>query len=238
LALFEACANHGYVTANHTRDWGSTNGLFPVVRLSQLHHISANGGYARLLTLSMADAREFIKEGDTAHDRWVGAKPLSTQYATERAFFNTRYNKELGQAYEHHYPSGNAYSAQLRVALQRVGAEQEKLLAKIGRTLRDSVNNEPPATHPLARYTKPGEPLLDEVSPSGYHDARGGKSDKTGLLMQASAPSASARVLQQSLAESARQEHEKSSRAPVLQLWERERHLEYTVCRKESICAD
>jgi hypothetical protein len=29
LALFEACANHGYVTANRTRDWGSANGSFP-----------------------------------------------------------------------------------------------------------------------------------------------------------------------------------------------------------------
>jgi hypothetical protein len=59
------------------------------------------------------------------------------------------------------------------------------------------------------------------------------------LLMRASAPSASARVLQQSLAESARREREKkSSRAPVLQLWERERDLEYLVCRKESFCAD
>jgi hypothetical protein len=72
------------------------------VRLSQLLHISANGGYAMLLTWTMAEAQEFIKEGDTAQDRWVGAEPLSTQYATERAFFNTRYNKELGQAYEHH----------------------------------------------------------------------------------------------------------------------------------------
>jgi hypothetical protein len=123
----------------HEGHWGSANGFFPVVRLSQLHHVSANAGYARLLTLSMADAPKLIKEGDTAHDRWVGAKPLSTQYATERAFFNTRYNKELGQAYEHHYAAGNAYSARLRVAPQKVGAEQGKSLAKVGRTLRDSV---------------------------------------------------------------------------------------------------
>jgi hypothetical protein len=182
LALFEACTNLGYATANHMRDWGSANRLFPVVRLSQLHHISTNGGYPRLLTLSMADAREFIKEGDTAHDRWVGDEPLSTQYATERAFFHTRYNKELGQAYEHHYAAGNAYSARLRVPLQRVGAEQGKSLAKVGRTLRDSVYNEPPARHSLARYTKPGEPLLYEVSPSGDHDEREGKSDKTGHI--------------------------------------------------------
>jgi hypothetical protein len=61
----------------------------------------------------------------------------------ERAFFNTRYNKELGQAYKHHmhYASGNAYSARIRVAPQRVGTEQGNSLAKVGRTLRDSVYN-------------------------------------------------------------------------------------------------
>jgi hypothetical protein len=34
LALFEACTTHGYVTANRTRDWGSANVFFTVVRLS------------------------------------------------------------------------------------------------------------------------------------------------------------------------------------------------------------
>jgi hypothetical protein len=124
--------------------------------------------------LSMAHAQEFIKEGDIEHNRWVGAEPLSTQYATETAFFNTRYNKELVQAYEHHCAAGNAYSAGIRMPPQRVGAEQGKSLAKVGRTLRDSVYDEPPARHPLARYTKPGKPLLGQVIPSGDHDEREG----------------------------------------------------------------
>jgi hypothetical protein len=65
--------------------------------------------------LSLEDAEEFVDEADKAHDRWVGAELLSTQYAAEQTFTTTRFNKELSGAYKHHYASGNLYLARLRV---------------------------------------------------------------------------------------------------------------------------
>jgi hypothetical protein len=69
LSTFEAAASMGYVTANRMRDWGSANGFFTVVRLSQLHHVSPHGRYARLVSLSLADAQRLVMEGDEAHDK-------------------------------------------------------------------------------------------------------------------------------------------------------------------------
>jgi hypothetical protein len=83
------------------------NGFFPVIRLAQLQHISAHGGYARLLTLEADEARELVGQGDALHDKWVGSEPLNTQYAKEEAFAHTRYNKDLSEAYKHHYAGGN-----------------------------------------------------------------------------------------------------------------------------------
>jgi hypothetical protein len=65
-----------------------------------------------------------VDEADKAHDSWVGAEPLSTQYAAEQTFTTTRFNKELSGAYKHHYPLGNPYSARLRVPPQQVGKAQ------------------------------------------------------------------------------------------------------------------
>jgi hypothetical protein len=117
LATFEY---HGFVTANRTRDWGAANGFWPVICLAQLHHIAAHGGYARLLTLDRNDVRKLLKEGDDLHDTWVGAKPLSTQIATEEAFSKTRYNKDLSEAYVHHYAAGMEHTSRLRRPPQRV----------------------------------------------------------------------------------------------------------------------
>jgi hypothetical protein len=47
LATFEAAAMHGFVTKYSMRNWGAANGFFPVIRLAQLHHVAAHGGYAR-----------------------------------------------------------------------------------------------------------------------------------------------------------------------------------------------
>jgi hypothetical protein len=44
LEIFENSANHGYVMSNRYRDWGASNGFYPIVRLAQLHHIAINGG--------------------------------------------------------------------------------------------------------------------------------------------------------------------------------------------------
>jgi hypothetical protein len=68
LATFEYQAGHGFVTANRTQDWGAANGFWPVIRLAQLHHIAAHGGYARLLTRDRNDVRKILKEGDNLHD--------------------------------------------------------------------------------------------------------------------------------------------------------------------------
>jgi hypothetical protein len=144
LATFEAAAMHGYVTKNRMRNWGAANGFFPVIRLSQLHHIAAHGGYARLVSLTLSDAEQFINEADEAHDRWVGAEPLSTQYAVEETFTRTKFNKELSGAYKHHYAMGNQYSARKRVPPQQVGQAQTEEIAATGRILRDYVYNQPP----------------------------------------------------------------------------------------------
>jgi hypothetical protein len=135
---------HGFVTKNRMRNWGGANGLFPVIRLAQLHHVAAHGGYARLVSLSLEDAEELVDKGNKAQDRWVGAEPLSTQYAAEQTFTTTRFNKELSGAYKHHYASGNPYSARLRVPPQQVGKAQTKDIVATGRRLRDHVYNQPP----------------------------------------------------------------------------------------------
>jgi hypothetical protein len=114
LATFEYQAGHGFVMANRTRDWGAANGFWPVIRLAQLHHITAHGGYARLITLNRNDVRKLLKEGDDLHDNWVGAEPLRTQIATEEAFSKTRYNKDLSKAYAHHYAAGIEHTSRLR----------------------------------------------------------------------------------------------------------------------------
>jgi hypothetical protein len=144
LATFEAAAIDGFVTKNRMRDWGAANGFFPVIRLAQLHHHAAHGGYARLVSLSLEDAREFVDEDDKAHDCWVGAEPLSTQYAAEQTFTTTRFNKELSGAYKHHYALGNPYSARLRVPPQQIGKAQTTDIVATGRRLRDHVHNQPP----------------------------------------------------------------------------------------------
>jgi hypothetical protein len=144
LATFEAAAMHGFVTKNRMRNWGSANRFFPIIRLAQLHHIAAHGGYARLVSLSLEDAEEFVDKADKAHDRWVGVEPLSTQYAAEQIFTTTRLNKELSEAYKHHYASGNPYLARLRVPPQQVGKAQTKDIVATGRILRDHVYNQPP----------------------------------------------------------------------------------------------
>jgi hypothetical protein len=101
-----------------------------VIRLAQLQHILAHGSYDRLLRLEAAEARELVAQGDALHNKWVGSKPLNTQYATEEAFARTRYKKDLSEAYKHHYAGGNPYSARLRVTPQNVGKEQGKSHAK------------------------------------------------------------------------------------------------------------
>jgi hypothetical protein len=86
LEIFENSANHGYVTSNRNQDWGASNGLYPVIRLAQLHHIAINGGYERLLSLNEHDGRELVGDADNQHNCWVGAEPWATQVIVENAF--------------------------------------------------------------------------------------------------------------------------------------------------------
>jgi hypothetical protein len=153
LAIFEYQAGHGLVTANRTQDWGAAKGFWPVIRLAQLHHIAAHGGNARLLTLNRNDVRKLLKEGDDLHDTWVGAKPLSTQIATEEAFSKTRYNKYLSEANAHHYAAGIEHTSRLRRPPQRVGQVQGRRIAAVGGNLQNCIYKR--VTTKQTRHGKP-----------------------------------------------------------------------------------
>jgi hypothetical protein len=101
------------------------------------HRSAAHGGYARLLTLDRNNARKLLKEGDNLHDTWVGAEPLSTQIATEEAFSKTRYNKDLSEAYAHHYAAGIERTSRLRRPPQRVGQAKGQRIAAVGGNLQN-----------------------------------------------------------------------------------------------------
>jgi hypothetical protein len=75
LKIFKNSANHGYVTGNRNRDWRASNGFYPIIRLSQLHHVAINGGYARLLSLNKHDGRKLVRDADSQHVCWVCAGP-------------------------------------------------------------------------------------------------------------------------------------------------------------------
>jgi hypothetical protein len=64
LEILENSAEHGYVTGNMNGDWGASNRFHPIIRLSQLHHVAMNGGYARLLSLNEHDRQELVGEAD------------------------------------------------------------------------------------------------------------------------------------------------------------------------------
>jgi hypothetical protein len=161
---------HGFVTKNRMRNWDAANGFFPVIRLAQLHHIAAHGGYARLVSLSLEDAEEFVDEADKAHDRWVGAEPLSTQYAAEQTFTTTRFNKELSRAYKHHYASGNPYLARLRVPPQQVRKAQTKDIVATGRILETRCTTSRPSSCAIpiwGRVVRGAEENTMATAPSG-----------------------------------------------------------------------
>jgi hypothetical protein len=122
--MFETSARHGYVTSNRTRDFGAANGYYPVIRLAQLHHVSALGGYARMLTLHLKEVKHFIDEADAPHDRWVGAEPFNTQIIVEEAFAKTNNIQEYSEAAQQYYRQGNEYLPRARKPPQRVGEAQ------------------------------------------------------------------------------------------------------------------
>jgi hypothetical protein len=135
LSIFEASAEHGYVTGNRFRDHGAANGFYPVIELCQLQHVSMHGGYARLLSLSLEEAKTLVGQGSALHERWVGAEPLSTQFIVEKAFQNSRSIKAYGEHAKHSYQTGKQYVPRQRAAPQEVGAKQSKPHAVVGRRL-------------------------------------------------------------------------------------------------------
>jgi hypothetical protein len=85
-----------------------------------------------------------LKEGDNLNDTWVGAEPLSTQFLTEEAFSKTRYNKDLSEAYAHHYAAGIEHTSRLRRPSQREGQAQGRRITAVGETCRTAFTNGSP----------------------------------------------------------------------------------------------
>jgi hypothetical protein len=86
LEISENSAKQGYVTGNRNGDWGASNKFYPIIRLSQLHHVAINSGYARLLSLNEHEGRELVKDADNQQVCWVRAEPWGTQIIVENAF--------------------------------------------------------------------------------------------------------------------------------------------------------
>jgi hypothetical protein len=109
LAKFENSAECGYVTSNRNRDWGASNGFYPIIRLSQLHHVAINGGYARLLSLNEHDGHELVGDADNQHVRWVGTEPWATQTIVENAFIQARAHAAHSAVQKQDYITGTQH---------------------------------------------------------------------------------------------------------------------------------
>jgi hypothetical protein len=136
LSFFEASAEHGYVTGNRFRDQGAANVFYPVIELCQLQHMSMHGGYARLLSLSLEEAKTLVGQGSALHERWVGAELRSTQFIVEKAFQNSRSIKAYGEYAKHSYQTGKQYVPRQRKAPQMVGTKQSEPHAIVGQRLK------------------------------------------------------------------------------------------------------
>jgi hypothetical protein len=126
LLIFEASAEHDYVTGNRFRDQGAAKGFYPVIELCQLQHVSMHGGYACLLSLSLEEAKTLVGQGSALHEKWVKAEPLSTQFIVEKALQNSRSIKAYGEHAKHSYQTGKQYVQRQRAAPQEVGAKQSQ----------------------------------------------------------------------------------------------------------------
>jgi hypothetical protein len=71
LATFKTSMRHGYVTSNRTRDFGAANGYYPIIRLAQLHYVSALGRYVRMLTLHPNSGNSFTTTNFTRQQHLV-----------------------------------------------------------------------------------------------------------------------------------------------------------------------
>jgi hypothetical protein len=94
--------------------------------------MSMHGKYARLLSLSLKEAKTLVGQGSALHKRWLGAKPLITQFVVEKAFQNSRSIKAYREQAKHSYQTGKQYMPRQRAAPQEVGAKQSKPHAVVG----------------------------------------------------------------------------------------------------------
>jgi hypothetical protein len=131
LAKFENSAECGYVTSNRNRDWGASNGFYPIIRLAQQYHVAMNGGYARLMSLNKHKGRELVREADTQHVRWVSAELWATQTIVENALLQPRANKAHStvQKQAHSRPTQHRV-ARIRVLPQRVTSTRNRETGK------------------------------------------------------------------------------------------------------------
>jgi hypothetical protein len=140
LEIFENLANQGYVTGNRNRDWGASNGFYPIIRLLQLHHIAINGGYVRLLSVNEREGRELIGDADNQHVRWVGAEPWATQIIVENAFIQARAHKAHSAVQKQDYMAGTQHQAtRIRILPKRETSAETKRLAKVGNKLQTNI---------------------------------------------------------------------------------------------------
>jgi hypothetical protein len=116
LEIFENLAKHGFVTGNRNRDWGASNGFYPIIRLSQLHHVAMNVRYARLLSLNGHKRARARWRSNNQHVCWVGAEPWATQTIVKNVFIQARANKAHSAVQKQDYIRGTQH----RVARIRI----------------------------------------------------------------------------------------------------------------------
>jgi hypothetical protein len=90
LEIFDNLANHKYVTGNRNRDKGGSNGLYPIIRILQLHQVAINSGYARLLSFNKSDGRKLVGDVDNQHVCWVGTEPWATQIIVKKCLHTSK----------------------------------------------------------------------------------------------------------------------------------------------------
>jgi hypothetical protein len=140
LEIFENLAKHGYVTGNRNRDWGASNGFYPIIRLLQLHHVAMNGRYARLLSLSRRDGRKLIGDADNQHVCWVGAEPWATQIIVENAFPQVRTHAAHSPVQKQVYMAATQHQAtRIRILPKRETLAETERLSKVCNKLQANI---------------------------------------------------------------------------------------------------
>jgi hypothetical protein len=140
LEIFENLAKHGYVTGNRNRDWGASNGFYPIIRLLQLHHVAMNGGYAKLLSLNKHDGHELVGDAENQHVCWVSAELWATQIIMENAFTQARTHAAHRPVQKQDYMAGTQHrAARIRTLPKRETLAETERLAKVCNKLQTNI---------------------------------------------------------------------------------------------------